>query len=395
MKDLFFKTIMLKGEAGGTIASIEKTSSALNVDTYTITLNDGETQTFEVTNGSSIASIEKTDTSGLLDTYTVTLTDGSTTQFVVQNGEDGAGYEVPAGSVLYFDSEDPTPEGYEQSVDPNGARIQAALDRTDGNLLYCGEFRNFTKAGKTVNGWTVAPQQSYTETTPAMFQPTNGLFLPGNYQAEIWSPKFCSINTNTLDLNKPYSLTVTYKLSPTPDSEEHACKLENLTEGEVPIADEIFDEILRVRVNSFSAGGGSLRFYLYNQVITPIYITSVRLEQGRVATDVVKIGKDYGVASAIEQALSDRITYDMSFLNYTATFTSGVATLSKEDLGLSGKTIRFAMANPIYSSGSIGANGIAACQITDSGLNIYLRDAINNTVPANGSYNVAVFIAYS
>ena len=39
MKDLFFKTIMLKGEAGGTIASIEKTSSELNVDTYTITLN--------------------------------------------------------------------------------------------------------------------------------------------------------------------------------------------------------------------------------------------------------------------------------------------------------------------------------------------------------------------
>lgn len=119
MKDLVFKTIMLKGEKGGTIASIEKTSSALNVDTYTITLNDGTTTTFEVTNGTSIESIEKTATSGYQDTYTITLTDGSTFDFQVMNGRDGAGYEVPAGSVIFFDSSDPVPEGYEASVNPD------------------------------------------------------------------------------------------------------------------------------------------------------------------------------------------------------------------------------------------------------------------------------------
>ena len=119
MKNVFFKTLMLKGEAGNSIVNIAKTGSALDVDTYTITLSDGSTFEFEVTNGSSIESIEKTGTSGYVDTYTITLTNGDTTTFEVQNGEDGTGYEVPAGSVLYFDSSDPVPEGYEASSDPN------------------------------------------------------------------------------------------------------------------------------------------------------------------------------------------------------------------------------------------------------------------------------------
>lgn len=78
------------GADGAGIASIEKTGTAGLVDTYTITLTNGNTATFTVTNGSSIASITKTATEGLVDTYTVTLTDGSTTNFTVTNGKDGA-----------------------------------------------------------------------------------------------------------------------------------------------------------------------------------------------------------------------------------------------------------------------------------------------------------------
>ena len=130
MKDIFFKTLMLKGEAGGSIQKIEKTSSALNVDTYTIFYNDGETSTFEVTNGSSIQTIEKTATSGLQDTYTITLTNGDTFNFEVMNGEDAPSYELPAGSVVYFDSEDEIPEGYEASINPDGSR----LDAIEGNV---------------------------------------------------------------------------------------------------------------------------------------------------------------------------------------------------------------------------------------------------------------------
>ena len=52
ISDIIFKTIMLKGANGNSIASIEKTSTVGLVDTYTITLTDGTTGgTFTVTNG--------------------------------------------------------------------------------------------------------------------------------------------------------------------------------------------------------------------------------------------------------------------------------------------------------------------------------------------------------
>lgn len=61
--DIIFKTIMLKGEAGNSIASIEKTSTSGLVDTYTITLSDGTVGgTFTVTNGASV-SIDDSTTS--------------------------------------------------------------------------------------------------------------------------------------------------------------------------------------------------------------------------------------------------------------------------------------------------------------------------------------------
>ena len=52
ISDIIFKTIMLKGSDGNSIASIEKTSTSGLVDTYTITLSDGSIGgTFTVTNG--------------------------------------------------------------------------------------------------------------------------------------------------------------------------------------------------------------------------------------------------------------------------------------------------------------------------------------------------------
>lgn len=50
--DIIFKTIMLKGEKGNSVARVEKTSTVGLVDTYTITLTDGTiVGTFEVKNG--------------------------------------------------------------------------------------------------------------------------------------------------------------------------------------------------------------------------------------------------------------------------------------------------------------------------------------------------------
>lgn len=121
---IFFKTLLLKGEAGGTIDRIEKTATVGTTDTYTIYLNDGSTTTFNVTNGSSIASIEYTSSSGNVDTYTVTLTDGSTTTFNVTNGED---FTVPTDGVIYYDGSD-VPDGYEETSAPAGSGAYATID---------------------------------------------------------------------------------------------------------------------------------------------------------------------------------------------------------------------------------------------------------------------------
>lgn len=86
MERPIFKTILLKGEAGNNISTIEKTATNGLTDTYTVTLTDGSTSTFDVTNGNGIVSIEKTSTTNLVDTYTITLANGDTATFDVTNG---------------------------------------------------------------------------------------------------------------------------------------------------------------------------------------------------------------------------------------------------------------------------------------------------------------------
>ena len=76
-----------QGKPGTGIANITKTGTDGLVDTYTITLTDGNTATFTVKNGAGISNIEKTDSSGLVDTYAITLTDGTSGgTFQVRNG---------------------------------------------------------------------------------------------------------------------------------------------------------------------------------------------------------------------------------------------------------------------------------------------------------------------
>lgn len=84
MNNIIFKTLLLKGEAGNDIQSVEKTATNGLIDTYTITLTDGTTHNFNVTNGRAITSIEKTSSVGYVDTYTITFNDGTTTTFEVE-----------------------------------------------------------------------------------------------------------------------------------------------------------------------------------------------------------------------------------------------------------------------------------------------------------------------
>lgn len=82
------KVMLVKGADGSSIASIEKTGSVLNVDTYAVTLTDGSKTSFQVVNGVSIESIERTGVSANVDTYTIYLSNGTTSTFTVTNGRD-------------------------------------------------------------------------------------------------------------------------------------------------------------------------------------------------------------------------------------------------------------------------------------------------------------------
>ena len=56
------KILMLKGEAGASIESIDKTATDGLIDTYTVRLTDGSEQKFYVTNGRDGEKGEKGDT---------------------------------------------------------------------------------------------------------------------------------------------------------------------------------------------------------------------------------------------------------------------------------------------------------------------------------------------
>lgn len=129
-RPIFFKTIVLKGRDGASIGNIEKTATAGTTDTYTITLTDGETYTFQVTNGTSISNISYTSSSGNVDTYTITLTDGSTQTFQVTNGED---FTVPTDGVIYYDGAD-VPDGYEETSAPSGSGQYATIDDSTASV---------------------------------------------------------------------------------------------------------------------------------------------------------------------------------------------------------------------------------------------------------------------
>ena len=121
------------GADGVGIASIEKTSTAGLVDTYTITLTNSNTYTFEVTNGAKgdtgdgIARIEKTGTEGLIDTYTITMTSGATATFTVTNGAKGDPGDDGFSPRIVEDS-DNTDEIYKLDItDVNGTIVTPNL----------------------------------------------------------------------------------------------------------------------------------------------------------------------------------------------------------------------------------------------------------------------------
>ena len=66
---------------------------------HRLTITRGsEVQTMDVLDGVGITGIEKTASVGMTDVYTITLTDGSSYEFTVTNGSGGGSADVPIAS---------------------------------------------------------------------------------------------------------------------------------------------------------------------------------------------------------------------------------------------------------------------------------------------------------
>lgn len=84
----YWTILSMRGPRGNGISSIVKTSTEGTVDTYTITYDDGQSQTYTVSNGQGIQSIVLTSTVGIVDTYTITFGNNQTATFTVTNARE-------------------------------------------------------------------------------------------------------------------------------------------------------------------------------------------------------------------------------------------------------------------------------------------------------------------
>ncbi len=200
------------GKDGVSIKGVSKTSSAGNVDIYTITYSDGSTSSFTVTNGTdgqpgatgqkgddghtptvtigtngnwyvdgqdtgyaakgpkgdagtdgtdgvSIVSVVKTDTTGVNDTYTIYYSDNTTSTFNVHNGTDGKDGHTPVVTI--------GSDGY-WYVDDVNTGVKAKGDKGDtGNGI---SSVSKTSSDGNVDTYTI----TYTDGSTSTFTVTNG-----------------------------------------------------------------------------------------------------------------------------------------------------------------------------------------------------------------------------
>ena len=191
------------GEDGTSIANITKTGTSGLVDTYTVTLTDGTTYTFTVTNGQNgtdgqdgqdgadgedgvgIADIEKTSTVGLVDTYTITLTDQTTYTFTVTNGQNAIPGGGTTGQVLTKLSNTSGDAGWQTPA--SGSSSLADLTDTTITTPADGEVLVYdSTAGKWVNDEieTATSLSELTDTT--ISSPSDGQVLAYDGTAGKW-----------------------------------------------------------------------------------------------------------------------------------------------------------------------------------------------------------------
>lgn len=116
---------------GSNISSIAKTLTEGLVDTYTVTLTNGTTTTFQVTNGKSITGIAKGQSQGLVDNYTISYNDGTTSTFQVTNGFSPTVQVSKSGkitTVVITDIDGPHPFYILDGADGTGSTLAELAD---------------------------------------------------------------------------------------------------------------------------------------------------------------------------------------------------------------------------------------------------------------------------
>lgn len=341
MKDIVFKTLMLKGESGSSIVSFAKTSTTGSVDTYTVTFSDGTEATFEVTNGSSIASIEKTSTTGTVDTYTITLTNGDTDTFEVTNGES---YEVPTNGVILFDGST-APEGYELISNPlsgatsslnfakkvsdtnvkgygniidsfntgddrttNAPSIAAVEKRTDNNLLINGELTSQQDISMYIEGETYSIKTSLLGWTTPLSSSNSGLLIPSSglvsFPTTLSQYWYDSHQVDELKAAIPY-LTFSFEYKVSGGSWNKVAKTFNIEEATSSTEISLVTvEAMTISLKPLVGGMAQVRF---NQAPnSDVYIRNVKLERGTSATEFKQDMSYYSAMRAALEAAANR-----------------------------------------------------------------------------------------
>ena len=163
--------------------------------------------------GSSIKSIDKTATSGLTDTYTITLTNGDKQQFHVTNGKDGDKGEGVGTLKL------------------GGRNLYTGTRDFSGNWIH-KEF--WTKEDETYNGFSVRSCSSKWNGIYQSVDAKSGesFVLSGYFKAEAGSDirAFFAIDQKT---TSPNSIEVTRDSDDTTSWTRFALKFEKLVDGEI------------------------------------------------------------------------------------------------------------------------------------------------------------------
>lgn len=352
MKDIVFKTLMLKGESGSSIVSFAKTSTTGSVDTYTVTFSDGTEATFEVTNGSSIASIEKTSTTGTVDTYTITLTNGDTETFEVTNGES---YEVPTNGVILFDGST-APEGYEIITNPltgattslnfakkvsdtiqsgfgriidsfntgddketNAPSLKATIERTDNNLLINGELTTQPTIDLYYKGDTYSVSTSLLGWTTLFNSSNSGLKIPSSssisYPSTFSQTWYDRYQESEIKAAMPYlTVSLEYRLGSSGDFTK-LVKTFNISEATSSTSIALAT-IGGMALSLKPLVGGRAVFSVSQAPSSDVFIKNVKLERGTGATEYKQDMTFYSAMRGAIESIFNR--YEKDIIDYNS-----------------------------------------------------------------------------